>query len=117
MPTNGSKDHLLSIRDLLNLTYSDWQKTPEGTIENPTIINDNTIEVKTIEVDDNKQGLLFIAKEVTKGITIKLEENKNNISTNSGEDSDKMFDFDSDSGSDFDKTKDGDKDQGDKNMA
>jgi len=56
------------VRDLPNLTFGDWQKEPKGTKENPTIIDDT---LDTIEVDSNEDGLLYTAKEVAEGITIK----------------------------------------------
>ena len=89
---NGSKDYLLNVRDLPNLTIGDWQKAPEGTKENPTIIDD-TIDsniINTIKVKDNKDSLLYTAKEVAEGITIK-QEDKNDITTNLGVDSNKRF--------------------------
>ena len=47
----------MARRDCLDLTIGDWQQAPNGTEENPTIINDD-IE-GTIKMDDNKEGFLY----------------------------------------------------------
>ena len=85
---NGLEDYLLKVQDCLNLTIRDQQIAPEGTIENLAIINNDS--EFTIEVDNNKRGLLYIAQEVANSIQIK-EEDKNDIITNSGVKLDKRF--------------------------
>ena len=101
MNPNSSQDHLLSIRDLPDITVGNWQQAPKGTAENPAVINDNTIEV------DDEEGLLYTAQEVEQGVTIKAE-NEADITTNLGDESDVRFDYDSES--DFDDDVDGDED-------
>jgi hypothetical protein len=64
-------------------------------------------------VDDNEEGFLYTAREVEEGITIK-EEREEDITTNSGVDSEDRFDPDSDSN--FDDNINGDKDIEDENM-
>jgi hypothetical protein len=66
-----------------------------------------------IKVEDNDNSLLYTTQEITKGITIK-EEDKNNITTDSGVFSNKRFNTDSES--DFDNDINSDKDIDDKNM-
>jgi hypothetical protein len=71
-------------------------------------------------VDSNEDGLLYITKEITEGITIKQEDEIDMI-TDSGIDSDKRFNTDikgKDEGgeSDFDNQVDGDKNFEDENM-
>jgi hypothetical protein len=117
LPVDGSEDYHLNVRDLPNLTIGDWQKAPEGTKENPTIINDT---LDTIEVDSNEDGLLYIAKEVVERVIIK-QEDEMDVTTDSGVDSNERFDADiegEDEGgeSDFDDQVDGDEDFGDENM-
>ena len=65
-----------------------------------------------IEVEDN-DGLLYTAREIAEGITIK-EEDENDVTTDSGVSSDEAFDPDSQS--DFDDNIDGDEDIKDENM-
>jgi hypothetical protein len=110
---DGSEDHLLKIRDLPNITVGDWEKAPKGTEENLAIIDDDVLD--TIEVDDNKRGLLYTAQEVAEGITIK-EEDENDVTTDSGVDSVDSFDPDEDDESDFDDDINGDEDIEDENM-
>jgi len=57
--------------------------------ENPTIINNI---LNTIEVNNNKDSLLYIIKKVTEGIIIKLED-EIEVIINSGIDSNKRFDI------------------------
>ena len=57
--------------------------------ENPTIINNI---LNTIEVNNNKDSLLYIIKKVTEGIIIKLED-EIEVIINSGVDSNKRFDI------------------------
>jgi hypothetical protein len=97
---------------LPNLTIRDWEKAPDGTEENPIVIDDNVLD--TIEVDDNKRGLLYTTQEVVEGVTIK-EEDKNDM-TDSGVDSIDRFDPDQDDKSDFDNVIDRDEDIADENM-
>ena len=66
---DGLEDHLLKVRDCLNLTIRDQQIALEGTIENLAVINEDG--ESTIEVDSNKDSLLYTAKEVAKSIIIK----------------------------------------------
>ena len=49
--------------------------------------------METFEVENNEDGLLYIVKEITEGITIQ-EEDQNNIITNSGINSNERFDLD-----------------------
>jgi hypothetical protein len=88
LTVDGSKDRLLNVRDCLNLTFSDWQREPEGTKDAPILINDNIRDI--IKVKDNDNSLLYTAQEVAKGITIKVKD-KNNIITNSGVSSNEAF--------------------------
>ena len=67
----------------------------------------------TIEVDDNEEGLLYTAQEVGEGIVVK-EEDENDVTTDSGVDSDERFDPDSES--DFDDIIDNNEDLNNKNM-
>jgi hypothetical protein len=69
----------------------------------------------TIEVDDNKRGLLYTAQEVAEGITIK-EEDENDVTTDSGVNSVDSFDPDEDDESDFDDDINRDEDIEDENM-
>ena len=41
LAVDGSEDHLLKIRDLPDITVGDWQRAPEGTAENPALVNDD----------------------------------------------------------------------------
>ena len=111
LSVDGTEDHLLKVRDCPNLDFGNWQKALEGTIENPTIIDDDSGD--TIEVDDNNQGLLYTAQEVEEGIMIK-EEDESEVTSDSGVNLDERFDPDSES--DFDDDVDGDKDRNDENM-
>ena len=113
LPVDGSEDHLLKVRDCSNLTYGDWQQASEGTAENPAVVDDYCED--TIEVDDNKQGLLYTAKEVAEGVTIK-EEDENDVTTDSGVESEERFDPDEEGESDFDDAIDGDEDMANENM-
>jgi hypothetical protein len=98
---------------LLDITVSDWQRAPKGTIENFAIVNDDDNVEDTIEVNNNKEGLLYTAQEVEEGITIK-EEREEDVTTDSGVESEEGFDPDSES--DFDDDIDGDEDVDNKNM-
>jgi hypothetical protein len=71
--------------------------------------------VDTIEVDDNERGLLYTAKEVAEGVTIK-EEDENDVTTDSGVSLDERFDLDKEGESDFDDAIDGDEDMADENI-
>ena len=113
LAVDGSEDHLLKIRDLPNIIVGDWEKAPDRTEENPTVIDDNVLD--TIEVDDNERGLLYTAREVVEGITIK-EEDKNDVTTDLGVESVDRFDPNKDDESDFDDVIDGDEDRADENM-
>jgi hypothetical protein len=107
LPTDGSKDHLLKIRDLPHMTIADWQRAPEGTGENPAIIDDDVGD--SIEVDD---GYLYKAGEDNS--TMIKQEKENNMTTDSSDDKEDYIDFDSQS--DFNEDTDGDEDEGDENM-
>ena len=85
-----------------------------GTDSALIIIDDNDVG-DTIEVDDDDNSLLYIAREVAEGIIVKIED-ENDITTDSGVSSDERFDPDSQSESDFDDDIDGDEDQNDENM-
>jgi hypothetical protein len=67
----------------------------------------------TIEVDDNKEGLLYTAREVEEGITIK-EEDENEMTTNLEVELEDRFDPNLESN--FDDAIDSDKDIDDENM-
>jgi hypothetical protein len=111
LSVDGTEDHLLKVRDCPNLDFGNWQKALKGTIENPTIIDDDSGD--TIEVDDNNQGLLYTAQEVEEGIMIK-EEDESEVTSDSGVDLDERFDPDSES--DFNDDVDGDENVDDENM-
>jgi hypothetical protein len=111
LSVDGTEDHLLKVRDCPNLDFGNWQRALEGTIENPTIIDDDSGD--TIEVDDNNQGLLYTAQEVEEGIMIK-EEDESEVTSDSGVDLDERFDPDSES--DFNDDADGDENVDDENM-
>jgi hypothetical protein len=117
LPTDGSKDHELSIRDLLNITVGDYTRIPKAFKENPIIIPNDISN--TIEVDNEDEGYLYAAQEVEEGIAVKVEdededEDEDDITTNSGEESDQQFDYDSESS--FDDSVNGDEDEQDKDM-
>jgi hypothetical protein len=107
LPTDGSRDSELSIRDLPNITVGDWTRAPEATAENPIVISDIS---DSIEIDD---GYLYTAKEVEEGIKVK-EEDKDEVTTDSRDESDQRFDYDEES--DFDDDADGNEDEADENM-
>jgi hypothetical protein len=111
LAVDGSEDHLLNVRDCLNLTIGDWQQAPEESATAPILVDDNTMDM--IEVEDNNDGLLYTAQEVTKGITIK-EEDKNNMTTDLGVSFNERFNTDLES--DFDDDINGDEDIDDENM-
>jgi hypothetical protein len=67
----------------------------------------------TIEVDNNEGGLLYTAREVEEGVTIK-EERDEEVTTDSGVESEERFDPDSES--DFDDDINGDEDVDNENM-
>jgi hypothetical protein len=67
---------------LPDITVSDWQRAPEGTAENPALINNDDDIKGTMEVDNNKEGLLYTAREVEEGIIIK-EEREEDVITDS----------------------------------
>ncbi len=113
LAVDSSEDHLLKIQDLPNITVRDQEKAPDRIEENPTIIDDDVLDI--IEVDDNKRGLLYTVREVVEGITIK-EEDKNDVTIDLGVESVDRFDPNEDDESDFDDVIDGDKDKVDKNM-
>ena len=114
LANDGSEDHLLKIRDLPSLTFGDWQTAPNGTEENPLEITDE--DGSTIEVDNDEEGLLYTAREVEEGITIR-EEDENDVTTDSGVESDERFDPDIEGDSDsFNEVIDGDEDEDDENM-
>jgi hypothetical protein len=97
---------------LPDITVGDWQRAPEGTTENPALINDDDDIEDTIEVDNNEEGLLYTAREVEEGVTIKKREE--DVIADSGVESEERFDLDSES--DFDDDIDGDEDMDDENM-
>jgi hypothetical protein len=89
------------------MTIADWQRAPEGTGENPAIIDDDVGD--SIEVDD---GYLYKAGEDNS--TMIKQEKENNMTTDSSDDKEDYIDFDSQS--DFNEDTDGDEDEGDENM-
>jgi hypothetical protein len=106
---NGSEDTELSIRDLPNIIVGDWAL--KASAEDPIVIPDDIGD--TIEVDKTDDGYLYTAQEVEAGITVK-EENEDDITTDSGDESDARFDYDSESS--FDDDVDGDEDEQDEDM-
>jgi hypothetical protein len=90
-PPNGSKDDQLYIRDLPNITVGDWQQAPKGTADNPIVILDDVGDSIEVDVED---GLLYTTQEVAEGITIK-EEKEEDITIDSGDESEAQFDYDS----------------------
>jgi len=42
---------------LPDITVGDWQRAPEGTAENPALVNDDDDIEGTIEVDNNEEGV------------------------------------------------------------
>jgi len=68
-----------------------------------------------IKVDSNEDSLLYTAKEVAKGITIK-QEDENDVIANLGVKLDKRFNPNKEDESDFDNDINGDEDMQDKNM-
>jgi hypothetical protein len=111
LAVDGTEDHLLKVRDCLDLTIGDWKQVVDGTDENPAIIDDDIED--TIEVDNEEEGLLYTAQEAVEGIIIK-EEREEDITTDLGADSEDRFDSDSDSN--FDEDINGDGDIDDENM-
>jgi hypothetical protein len=97
---------------LPDITVGDWQRAPEGTTENPALINDDDDIEDTIEVDNNEEGLLYTAREVEEGVTIK--ESKEDVIADSRVESEERFDLDSESN--FDDDIDSDEDMDDENM-
>ena len=113
LPVDGSEDHLLKVRDCLYLSYRDWRQALDGIAENLAIINDDIVD--TIEVDNNERGVLYTAKEVAEGITIK-EKDENDMTTNSGISSDERFNLNKEGESDFDNAINGNEDMADENI-
>jgi hypothetical protein len=113
LAVDGLEDHMLKVRDCLNLTIGDWQTALKGTAENPAVINDDRED--TIKVNSNEDRLLYTTREVAEGIKIK-EEDLDDVTTDSGVESDKRFDSDSEDESDFDDVINGDEDVGDENI-
>ena len=112
LPVDGSEDHLLKIRDLPGITVGDWQRGPEGTAENPALVNNDDDIESTIEVDNKEEGLFYTAREVEEGVTITGREE--DVITDSEVESEERFDLKSES--DFDEDIDGDEDMDDENM-
>jgi hypothetical protein len=108
---DSSEDHLLKVRDCLNLTVSDWQRALKESKAALILVDDNTMD--TIEVDDNDNSLLYTAQKVVKGITIK-EEDENDMTTDSGVSFNERFNTDSES--DFDDDINSDEDINDENI-
>jgi hypothetical protein len=108
---DGSEDTELSIRDLPNITVGDWARAPKASTENPIVIPYDIGD--TIEVDNKDDEYLYTVQEVEAGITVK-EENEDDITTDSGDESDARFDYDLESS--FDDDIDGDKDEQDEDM-
>jgi hypothetical protein len=95
LAVDSSKDHLLKVQDYPNLAFSDWYLEPKtlGIEGEPILINNNNVR-DMIKVDDDDNSLLYTAREVTKGITVKVED-ENNIITDLRVSSDKRFNPDS----------------------
>jgi hypothetical protein len=70
------------------------------------------INKDTIEVDDNKEGLLYTAREMVEGITIKAKREED-VTTDPGVELEDRFDPDKEEESDFDNAIDGDEDMDD----
>ena len=49
------EDHLLKVRDCPNLTVGDWQKAPEGTAENPAVIDEDGESTTDSEVESDER--------------------------------------------------------------
>jgi hypothetical protein len=108
---NGSKDHLLKIKDLPNITVRDYNLVSINTTNEPIVVPNNDIEDETIEVDDTRVGeaLLYIEKGIEEGITIK--EDLDDVITDT---EDELDDYDLESS--FDEELDSDEQDGDCNM-
>jgi len=82
------------------------------------VVVDDTVK-DTIKVNCSEDGFLYTAKEVVEGITIK-QEDKDDVTTDSGVDSDEQFDLDvegeEDIESDFDNIINGDTVSKDENI-
>ena len=76
-----------------DITVGDWQRALEGTAENSALVGDDDDIEGTMEVDNNEEGLLYTAREVEEGVTIK-EEREEDVITDSGFESEERFDLD-----------------------
>ena len=79
--------------------------------KNPIVVLDNVRN--TIKVNNKDDGYLYTAQKAEAGFTVK-EENKDDITTESRDESNAQFDYDSDSS--FNNDVDGNKDKQDKDM-
>jgi len=96
---DSSEDSELKIRDLPNVTVSDYN---QASIASQVILIPNDTS-DTVTACEKLQGIA------------KVEEDKAKVITNSSDDTKSYFD-EEDSDSDFDEALDGDKDVGDYNM-
>jgi len=103
------RDHELSIRDLPNIAVGDYTRIPEASEENPIVVPDNISD--TIEVDNADEGYLYTEQDVEEGIAVKVEDD---ITADSGDESDQQFDYDSESS--FGDSVDGDEDKQDEDI-
>jgi len=90
------------------MTFSDWQRAPEGTTENLAMVPDETDIGDSIKVDRGDDGYLY------KDGDTAIKEDENDITTDLSDESDEYMDYDSQS--DFDEDVDGDEDEEDENM-
>jgi Tc5 transposase DNA-binding domain len=98
---DGSEDSELKIKDLPGIVVGDYNQ--------PTIIPDDDDDIgDTIEVQ--KRGLLYTEQELEQRIA-EQEENQGDVITDSGDDTEAGFEYDS--GSDFDNDIDGDEQEDD----
>ena len=103
---DGSEDAELKIKDLPGIIVGDYNRVTEE----PIVIPDDDDTGDTIEVQQDQEGLLYTEQEVEDGL-VDMKENPSDVTTDSGEDTDACFDYDS--GSDFDEEIDGDAEDGD----
>lgn len=108
---NGSEDSQLKIQDILDITIGEWKLLEEDTIiidsqapsthatnldfQNP--IAPFTIELRTRSqtTTSTRKGLYYTHKEIEEGISDR-EDDENDITTDSGDDTEARFDSDDD---------------------
>ena len=107
---NGSEDSQLKIQDILDITIGEWKLLEEDTIiidsqapsthatnldfQNP--IAPFTIELRTrSQTTSTRKDLYYTHKEIEEGISDR-EDDENDITTDSGDDTEARFDSDDD---------------------